>query len=74
MIEEVLDSMNIERELDNIRNGSVSKQQMEILDRDITYALNKVRKRIKGVKQSIPYLKEKVRRNTVVQFWKMKLK
>ena len=58
--------MNIEAELDKIRYGSTSKQQMEIVDKDITYTLNKVHKKIEGPRRGIPYSKKKVRRNTVL--------
>ena len=37
-------------------------------DRDITYAINKVRKKIEGPRKGIPYSKEKVKRNAVLQY------
>ena len=58
--------MNIEVEFDKIRYGSISKQQMEMVDKDITYALNKVCKKIEGSRRGILYSKEKVRRNAAL--------
>ena len=45
-----------------------------MIDRDITYALNKVFKKIEGPQREIPYSKEKVRRNAVLQYWKAMLR
>ena len=39
-----------------------------MIDKDITYVLNKVRKKIEGPRRGIPYSKEKVWRNTVLQY------
>ena len=36
--------------------------------------LNKIRKKIEGQNRSIPYSKEKVRRNIVIQYWKARIK
>ena len=60
LIEKTLDSMDIEGNLVKLIKGSSLKQQLEMIDKDITYALNKVRKKIKGSQRGIPYLKEKV--------------
>ena len=45
-----------------------------MINRDITYVLNKVRKKIEGPRRGIPYWKEKVQRNTVLQYWKAIIK
>ena len=45
-----------------------------MIDRDITYMLNKVHKKIEEPRRGIPYSKEKVKRYAVLQFWKLKLK
>ena len=58
--------MNIECELIKLISRSSSKQQLEMIDRDITYVLNKVRKKIERPKRGIPYSKEKVWRNAVL--------
>ena len=36
--------------------------------------MNKVRKKIEELKRSIPFLKEKVRRNVAVQYWKARVR
>ena len=56
----MLDSMDIEENLAKLIKGSSSKQQLEMINRDITYALNKVHKKIEGLQRGIPYSKEKV--------------
>ena len=66
LIEKTLDSMDIEGNLVKLIEGSSSKQQLEIIDKDITYTLNKVCKKIEGPRRGIPYSKEKVRRNAVL--------
>ena len=44
-----------------------------MIDKDITYTLNKVCKKIEGPQRGIPYSKEKVRRNAVLQYQKAML-
>ena len=44
-----------------------------MIDKDITYALNKVHKKIEGPWREIPYSKEKVQRNAILQYWKAML-
>ena len=65
--------MDIEGNLAKLIEGSSSKQQLEMIDKDITYALNKVCKKIEGPRRGIPYLKEKVWRNAVLQYQKAML-
>ena len=64
----------MEGNLAKLIEGSSSKQQLKMIDKDITYTLNKVHKKIEGPQRGIPYLKEKVRRNTVLQYWKAMLR
>ena len=49
-------------------------EELEEVDEDITYILNKIRKKIEGQKRSIPYFNKKMRRNTVMQYWKVRIK
>ena len=62
----MLDSIDIEGNLAKLIKGSLSKQQLEMIDKDITYTLNKVRKKIEGPQRGIPYSKEKVQRNAIL--------
>ena len=66
LIEEILDTMNIENELERMRRGHASKQELEMLDRDMTYTMNKAWKKIEGPRRGIPYLKEKAKRYAVL--------
>ena len=44
-----------------------------MIDKDITYTLNKVHKKIEGPQRGISYSKEKVWRNAMLQYWKAML-
>ena len=46
LIEKTLDSMDIKGNLSKLIEGSSLKQQLEIINRDVTYVLNKVHKKI----------------------------
>ena len=49
LTDEILDTINIESELERLSSGYASKQELEMLDRDITYVLNKVHKRLNSL-------------------------
>ena len=66
--------MNIRSDLERMNDGYATKQELEIIDRDITYLLNKVCKKIEELRRGIPCSKEKVKRYAVLQIWKSKLK
>ena len=58
--------MDIKGNLSKLIKGNSSKQQLEMIGKDITYALNKVCKKIEGPQRGIPYSKEKVQSNAVL--------
>ena len=66
LIDESLDTMNIKNNLERIYQGYATKQELELIDRDITYILNKVYKKIEGLRRRITYSKEKVKRYAVL--------
>ena len=49
-----------------MKRSNISKVQIEQLDINIIYISNKVRRKIKGLRRIIPYLKENVRQRAVV--------
>ena len=65
--------MDIKGNLSKLIEGNSSKQQLEMIDKDITYALNKVYKKIEGPWKGIPHSKENVWRNAMLQYWKAML-
>ena len=50
------------------------KQELESLNKDITYLMNKVHKKIEGPRRGILYSKEKVKRYAILQYQRAKLK
>ena len=74
LIEESLTTMNIENDLERMCQGHATKQELELLDRDITYLISKVHKKIEGIKRGILYSKEKVKRHAILQYLRAKLK
>ena len=48
-LEEIIDYMNIKVQI-NIARDYLINQQLEKIDNDITYALNKARKKVEGPK------------------------
>ena len=74
LIDKNLDIMNIEKDLDRIYQEYATKQDLEALNKDITYMMNKVCKKIKGQRRGIPYSKEKVKRYVILQYQRVKLR
>ena len=60
----------IENIIDVIAENCPLREEMEQADNDITYLLNKIKRKIEGLGRRIPYSAEKVRRNIIVQYWK----
>ena len=52
-IEELLDTIPIEDAIFKLNHNRVIKEALQIIDRDITYLMNKVRQRIEGQKRNI---------------------
>ena len=50
------------------------RAQLEQLDINIIFLLNKVRRKIEELRRTIPYSKEKVKWSAVVQYWKARIR
>ena len=53
--------MTIENTIGELVNYSPSREDLEQTDRNITFLLNKIRKKIEGPRKRIPFSEEKVR-------------
>ena len=62
IIEKLLDTIPIEIVFDKIIEYGITNKRLEQLDKDITFLLKKIRKKIEEQNRKIPYLKEKVKR------------
>jgi len=65
-----LNSLAIEVKLDH----TYTYQDLEKVDKNITYLLNKIRKKIEGPSRRIPYSQEKVKRNAIIQYWRVRIR
>ena len=54
---EILDSFSLELTVQKLNISTVAKKELEQLDQDISFVLNKVRKKIEGQKRGIPHSK-----------------
>ena len=68
LLEEKLDIMHLEEEINTTININLSRTIIELIDNNITYALNIVRKQIEGQVRRIPYSKVKVKRRVALLY------
>ena len=59
---EILDQIPIKEAVERLKSGQPSKHEMEQVNIDFMYILNKIINQIKGQRCTIPFSKEKVRR------------
>ena len=58
----------IENTINAMAENRPLREEMEQADNNITYLLNKIKRKIEGPGRRIPYSAEKVRRNAIVQY------
>jgi len=62
MLEEELDQINIEDELFKVIGSKLSREIIERINKNMTYVLQTVRKKIKGPGRNVPFSKIKAKR------------
>ena len=72
-MDEILDSFPLELPVQKLNISTVTKKELEQLDQDISFVLNKVRKKIEGQKRGMLHSKKKVKRRAVILYWKARL-
>jgi len=60
--------------MDRICNQYSIREELEIVDQNILFALNKARKFIEGPYQNIPFSKEKEKRRVALLYWDIRKK
>jgi len=65
--------MLIENDINRVYNNPI-KEDIEHIDKDITYIFNKVQKKIEESKQSILYSKQKEFRRAAMLYWSSYIK
>ena len=66
MTEEMLDRIPIESTINEIEQTIPIREYLEQLDKDFTYILLSIIKKIKGLRQGVPFSKQKVQKYTVL--------
>ena len=70
MLEEELDQINIEDELFKVIGSKLSREIIERINKNMTYVLQTVRKKIKGPGRNVPFSKIKAKRRATYLYQK----
>jgi hypothetical protein len=72
-IEEQLNIYYLENDIEQMKMHT-TRHQMEQIDEILTRIFTAALKKVEGMKRTVPYSKEKVKRRANLLYWKMKLR
>jgi len=67
-VEEYIEKYKLKQTMERLCNENESRDQIEMIDKEISYILDKARRQVEGLSRGVPYLEKKMKSYSALKY------